>query len=109
MDGVVKEIITENIIHNCVSIHDEDELNQLKEKLFNSGNDYSLLIDRNLVYDKLADIFDYAEENELINKIIEYIKDADYSTLFSIYAYYSFDEIAQEIIDEEIDYQDEHE
>lgn len=104
MDGVIKEIITENIIHNCVSIHDGNELNVLKERLFNSGNDYSLLIDIHLVYDKLADIFEYAEENDITDKIIEYIKDADYSNLFSLYAYSVFDEIVQEIIDEEIDY-----
>ena len=65
MDRVIKNIINNNLITDdeiiILKYENNDAIDDLKHELFNSGIIYDN-IDRTNIYDKLADIFVYAEQ-----------------------------------------------
>ena len=101
MDRVIKNIINNNLNTDdgiiILKYENNDAIDNLKTELFNSGIIYDN-IDRTNVYDKLADIFVYAEEYNMTDTIIMWIKEEDLNHLFCLYALSVFDVFVVELI-----------
>tara|TARA_B100000497_G_C7653776_1_gene393440 strand:- start:777 stop:1304 length:528 start_codon:yes stop_codon:yes gene_type:complete len=102
MERIIKHIITANIDDCKLYYTDNAEIETLKFELFNNGIDYE--IDRNLIYDKLGEILEYADEYDMIHTVIMKLKQKKYSDLFSLYALSVFDQYAIEIIKDKYKY-----
>ena len=101
MDRVIKNIINNNLITDdgiiILKYENNDAIDNLKNELFNSEIIYDN-IDRTNVYDKLADIFVYAEQYNMSDTIIEWIKEENLNSLFCLYALSVFDGFVVELI-----------
>lgn len=101
MDRVIKNIINNNLITDdgiiILKYENNDDIENLKNELFNSEIIYDN-IDRTNVYDKLADIFVYAEQYNMSDTIIEWIKQENLNSLFCLYALSVYDDFVVELI-----------